>query len=356
MVATMPGSHLAEFLEVIVNDGSRSIETARCRPLLLPDGRSGVLWSGLVYPVGEAGSIDIDGEAVAPGLCKPAAVMGARAQFAIIDGEQDAYLLLAGSAIDAEAAAARLRGAGIAVHRMGRYLGDPVEEFAADWFVRFEKPAPAEPLRTLLGRLIGNIPDHQAVPESAEQIRSRLLHIELMAARERQAAVEYEHDSLKDAASQAVATSQELSALRAELEAEREARFSAEAATAPESPPTPSTTLRTGRLQNEIQTVFAMLLPEFRLARDSIRVVAIEYEDRGPIYRAFAELRGHPGRMPPAWKSFQSLPAWWERHINDGRDNTGRIYARLDRDNSCWKVLISHKSEQARDIAWLRKN
>ena len=346
----MPGADQAEFLEVIVNDGTQSVEVTRCRPFVLSDGRTGVLWRGLVYPIGEGSSIDIDGEAVPPGLCTPASAAGRRAPFAIIDGEQDAYLLLAGSAIDAEAVAGLLRGAGIAVHRIGRYLGDPVEELAADWFVRFEKPAAAEPLETLLGRLIDGTQAHQAAPGSAEQIRSHLLHMELTAARARHTALQNERDSLKDAASQA------LSALRAELEAEREARVAAEAAVSLESPPVAPTPPRPARLQNEIQTVFAALLPEFRLVRDSIGVVAIEYEDRGPTYRALAELRGHPGRMPPAWKSVHSVPAWWERHISDGRDNTGRMYARLDRDNSCWKVLISHKAEQARDIAWLRKN
>ena len=39
-----------------------------------------------------------------------------------------------------------------------------------------------------------------------------------------------------------------------------------------------------------------------------------------------------------------------DRHVSNGQDDSGRIYAQ--RANGSWHLLISHKSEQARDIAF----
>jgi hypothetical protein len=45
-----------------------------------------------------------------------------------------------------------------------------------------------------------------------------------------------------------------------------------------------------------------------------------------------------------------------EHKIANRTDSQGRVYARLvDGPAGRWQVLISHKSEQSRDIEWLRR-
>ena len=53
-------------IEIVIRDGTETLETRSCRTMLLPDGRSGAVWRGLVYPVQEATQIDIAGEAFPP--------------------------------------------------------------------------------------------------------------------------------------------------------------------------------------------------------------------------------------------------------------------------------------------------
>jgi hypothetical protein len=108
-----------------------------------------------------------------------------------------------------------------------------------------------------------------------------------------------------------------------------------------------------GKLKNEIEVVLETLLPATRLMRDSLVVIAAEFTNRRALYRGLAELQILDGRLPPTWKKLKGLDAWWERHISDGQDDAGRVYARLTNPNRVWDVLISHKSEQSRDIAWL---
>jgi hypothetical protein len=110
-----------------------------------------------------------------------------------------------------------------------------------------------------------------------------------------------------------------------------------------------------GKIKNEIEIVFATLIPEVRLMRDSLIVIAAEFSSRRALYRGLVELRTISGRLPPTWKKLKGLDDWWERHISDGQDDAGRVYARLASSERVWDVLISHKSEQARDIAWLAR-
>ncbi len=91
------------------------------------------------------------------------------------------------------------------------------------------------------------------------------------------------------------------------------------------------------------------------MLRNSISVLAIEYGNRSPLFRALYELHEGDARLPTGWKAVQGVPAWWERHVSNGRDNTGRIYARFLAAERCWVVLVSHKAEQPRDLAWIKK-
>ena len=77
--------------------------------------------------------------------------------------------------------------------------------------------------------------------------------------------------------------------------------------------------------------------------------------DRRALYRGLAELHVVNGRLPATWKKLKGLNAWWERHMSNGQDDAGRVYARLRDSDRIWNVLISHKGEQSRDIAWLAR-
>ena len=78
-------------IEVVVREGPDIMETRRCRTMRMPDGRTGAVWRGLVYPVRDGNHIDADGEALPPAAC----VGGTRspsgsADFASIPGDGEA--------------------------------------------------------------------------------------------------------------------------------------------------------------------------------------------------------------------------------------------------------------------------
>jgi len=105
------------------------------------------------------------------------------------------------------------------------------------------------------------------------------------------------------------------------------------------------------RLQDEITALLATIRPDLRFLRDSLTVLAGEFADRRGAYRAVLEL-GFDA-LGRGWKRIHGASGWWERHVSNGQDDSGRIYAQ--RANGSWHLLISHKSEQARDIAWLAR-
>jgi hypothetical protein len=355
-------------IQIVVRDGTARLETRPCRVLLLPNGATGALWRGLVYPVGKDSGIDIAGDAFAPGLCRPPPGGGAEsAGFAVIEGAEEAYLLLSGPVAVRETAAARLRAAGLSVLRTGRYLGDPVDGIAADWFVRLEIPPGGEPVAPLVSQILGVPPaSPDRTPGADSVVRGRLLRDELAAARAEAAGLRAELTRARMTADRGTEASNESESLRDEAARERRLREAAEAARAaaeaaledarpapvPSSRP-PSSRMR---LQDEIAAVVETLLSNLNLIRDSLTVAAVEYSSRRALYRALAELAGAVGRLPPQWKAVQGAAAWWERHVSDGQDNTGRLYARFVSSSQRWDVLISDKAEQTRDIAWLRRN
>jgi hypothetical protein len=338
--------------------------------MLLPDLRLGAVWRGLVYPIRDNNCIDTDGEAFAPATCKDGTeVAHPSAGFASIQGADEAYLLLAGPVTVREEAASNLLAAGIAVLRVGRYLGDPIDGFAADWFVRFEKPASNEPLDELLARVLGRRRSQlQTEAEPALEARIRLLHDELARARGREASLRAELATASAAAKPAT-DADTVETLLGELAEERRLRHEAEAAKALAEAalevahkeraqallPTPGHSLPRARLRDEISDVAASLLPHLNLLRDSLTVAASEYVSRKALYRCLAELASVESRLPPNWKSVQGVAGWWERHVSDGQANTGRIYALYIGEARRWDVLISDKAEQPRDMAWLRR-
>jgi hypothetical protein len=343
----------------IFNSG-QLFENRECALVRLPDGREGAIWRGLAYPLELPDHhIDMGREAFPPGDCLHwhASIAATQPNFAIIEGVEEAYVLLSGPSISRETTARTLKDSGYEVIRTGRYLGDPVDGLEADWFIRLTKPKVGyESLSVVLaGQAIG-VNGHDTFGE----YRARLIAGELASVKAREAALRAEIARLKLELTSVGQTQTEIDELRTAIELERNLRQEADlaalaAAQLANEPRVDRPVVPPGKLKNEIEVVLETLLPGVRLMRDSIIVIAAEFSNRRALYRGLAELCTVNGRLPPPWKKLKGLDTWWERHISDGQDDAGRVYARLENSDRAWDVLISHKSEQSRDIAWLAR-
>jgi hypothetical protein len=108
------------------------------------------------------------------------------------------------------------------------------------------------------------------------------------------------------------------------------------------------------RLAEELRAVLTATRPDVTLLRDSWQVLAGEFRSRDGFWRAVGELPPD-GSRPHGWKSFRSAERWWERHVSNGEDDTGRAYARFDTGTRSWRVLLGWKAAQDRDSAWLKR-
>jgi hypothetical protein len=124
----------------------------RCPLVRLRDGRSAVLWRGLAFPVLPGDRINIAEDAYPITETLPSATLPNA--FAVIDGQDEAYILMAGGFIETEAVAGKLRQAGVVVLRIGRYFGESVPGIPADWFIRIVKPSDVDDLATALEPII----------------------------------------------------------------------------------------------------------------------------------------------------------------------------------------------------------
>ncbi len=107
---------MSELIMVSIVDSDQPIETRPCRLVQLPDGTRAALWRGLAWPIARGDRIDIAGPAYPLLTQDPAAGR----LFGLIDGAEEAWLVLEGSVTLRDAAAAALRRAGVAVLRSGR--------------------------------------------------------------------------------------------------------------------------------------------------------------------------------------------------------------------------------------------
>ncbi|WP_426954170.1 hypothetical protein [Muricoccus radiodurans] len=218
-----------------------------------------------------------------------------------------------------------------------------MENFDADWFVRIV-PRDEDEMEATLGRLFG-----QPVTPAGrgDVLRLQLIEADLLAVRAHMAALTAEAAALR------------VWAVEAEARAAAHASAADGSSPLPSSPPQPHTLPAVAkparRLQEEVETVLRTLLPGVRLLRDVIIAACGEYRERGALYRAMRELVEWSDRLPPAWKRLPGMANWWERHVSTGDDDAGRAYPRRDGSGRGWEVLLSHKGQQDRDIAWLRR-
>jgi hypothetical protein len=271
----------------------------------------------------------------------------AKPRFGLIDGAEEAWLVLEGSVTVRDAAAAALRQAGVPVVRAGPWVGDLVDGIVGTNFVRFVRPQ-ADDLRQSLAKILENtITPASAGPEPADRVRA--LIVELVAARAELARLQPVQTSKR--IERSAATEADLLRLRKENDEllEQIAELNQQLA---QSVPVRSEPGRAaGRLQDEIAVSLATLRPDLRLLRDSLTVISGEFADRRAFYRALIELGSDV--LGRTWKKIRGSGAstWFERHVSTGQDDSGRIYAR--RTDGRWDLLVSHKSQQARDIVWL---
>src|SRR5882762_4513098 len=100
---------------ISIFNGPQLFETRECAIVRLPDGREGAIWRGLAYPLDIPNNrIDMGGEAFPPGDCahRDASIRVPQTNFAVIEGIEEAYILLSGPSLSCETAAGALKGSG----------------------------------------------------------------------------------------------------------------------------------------------------------------------------------------------------------------------------------------------------
>jgi hypothetical protein len=217
-----------------------------------------------------------------------------------------------------------------------------------------------DPLSAILKDVLADQVAQSDTHKTLGEYRAQLIATELLSAKAREAALRVEIVRSRLDAAKAAEAQAQIEELTVVIDLERDAREQADLAAAEaeellktvrQDRPIP----RAGKIRDEIEVVFTALIPEVRLMRDSLNVISAEFSNRRALYRGLAELRAVVGRLPPTWKKLKGLDEWWERHMSDGQDDAGRIYARFSNPDRVWDVLISHKSEQTRDLAWLAR-
>jgi hypothetical protein len=336
----------------------------------LPNGEEGALWRGLVYPSQkDEQKIDVAGEAFLPSECTGLGGLPAETprQFVLVWGESEAYLLIGGPPAARDGAMSALRSLGIEIVRTGRYLGDDVEGFVADWFIRFIAESDQ---RTAIEATLPQVLHRTSIerPTSTE-LQVRVLRSELADVKLRNAAQVVEINQLRitlaeresSAADEQAAREKNDKAYRIAIEDEKRARVEAEEL-AKSNELMVSTIQKNSfvrgsknKISDEIELVLRTFLGRTRLLRDSLIVISAEFSSRHGIYRSLTELESSSAGIPPNWKKVQGLDQWWERHVSTGSDDDGRAYARLEARERTWSVLISHKGQQSRDLNWLAR-
>jgi hypothetical protein len=358
-------------LLIQVFDVKALLEERVCQIVELPSGEKAAMWRGVAYRLAGANSIDIsqpglshDELVLVPDVPKVAGLKAGR--WAVVQGGDAVWVLVAGDVILRDEYAAKLRHGGFDVLRVGQWLGESVQGFDADWFIRVERPLGDSALESRLASVLGGTcaaSTNAEDPVQMELSRQRALEDELAAARAQALAFE---QLLGEERQKALASEAELFVLIESLEAElaeKKRDFAGPGEqqntllTGPKNSDGGLSPTRVGKpvtkIQDEISSVLTSLLPNMKLLRSSLRIASSEYRDRGAFYRALGELATGVAKLPPAWKKLRGADGWWERHVSTGEDDSGRLYARYGTEGASWQLLLSFKSEQSRDVAWL---
>src|ERR1700730_13147066 len=239
-----------EFIIVAIFDADQPVETRRCRLVHLPDDTRAALWRGLAWPIGTGDRIDVAGPAF-PLL--PQDPPGSP-RFGLVDGAEEAWLVLEGSVTVRDAAVPALRHAGVGVLRSGPWLGDPVDGIVGTNFIRFARPQVGDLRQAIVKILEYTVTAATARADPADRIRA--LMVELMntraaLARAQTAPSEPRPEPFARAEAELARVRQENAALLQQITDLHQL------AEAPPARPEPNRAA--GRLQDEIATLLARL-------------------------------------------------------------------------------------------------
>ena len=324
-------------------DSQRLVQRWPCRTGTLPDGSPGAWWRGVLYPLlPDAGQ----GETIDIGVPNARPMSSAHA---LLAGEEASWVLIQGDSAVLEAARSALIGHGIAVSRHGRWLGEPVDGQDFDFFLRCDGSLDPSVIASLLatpGRKTAEVDPAVQIGLLAQRLAD--MRVELAGLRsvltrmESAATVSAPAKRIPELPVQATVPYAELQEAVARADAV-EARLAA--APAP-------VTRATLKLKDELGEALAALRPDVLLLRDTLVVIIGEFAARTGTLRAIAELPVS-GSRPEGWKMLRGAERWWERHVNTGRNDLGRAYARFDTQSRCWNLLVGMKGSQTQDVEWL---
>jgi hypothetical protein len=345
---------------VRVLDAGEPIEERPLRRVRLPDGRPGALWGGQAFPLAEDGSIDIAGPFFTPELCRPWSETSPKRRWTLIEGFEAAVLLFDGDALARDSALAALKSAGLEVLRAAPVL-DP--ELEADWSARLTVPRDGPPLVARIEAALGPSSLEPAPRATGDRLRTRLLEEQvrrLLAERdELRRALEAARSSAsapwgrasEEPDAELLRARRRIAELEAELERAHEETASlrrvlddARAGSVPVV--APNTERMHRRLRAELEAFFEAL-PRIELVGDSLLALLTDYRERKAVYRVLGELQAGDA-LQRRFKPVRGRDGWYECHVSTGQDDRGRIY--VHRLGERWRVLVSNKEDQKRDI------
>ena len=268
---------------------------------------------------------------------------------AVLAGEEASWVLVQGNSAALEAARSALVSHGTVVSRHGRWLGESVDGKNFDFFLRCDGALDPSVIASFLetpGRKTAQI--DPAVQIGLLEQRLANMRVELaglravLARMESAAAVSAPSRQIHELPVQATVPYAELLEAVARADA-----FEARLAAGPQP-----ITRGALKLKDELAEVLAALRPDVLLLRDTLLVVTGEFATRTGTLRAIAELP-LSGSRPEGWKMLRGAERWWERHVNTGRNELGRAYARFDTQARSWNLLVGIKGSQTQDVGWL---
>jgi hypothetical protein len=327
--------------DVEVFDGDAYLQTWPCTLSELADGRVAAIWRGVAYPLLPGDRIDV-AESKTQDIPAPSGkvvvIPSANANWVLVQGPENILVEVC----------RLLHNANTVIRRTGRWLGESDNIGVFDWYAYCNSGLSAENLTQVLSGFSATVihvddlsddivsaPAEESVrPLEAKELTTRGRNVSEVLPPippiEPTPTASGDDPALLDAMVDLARLTEEVERLRAR------------------PVPGPAT-----KLYQELTDALSALRPDVRLARDSWNVVAAEFRDRAPFWRAVNDLPRDGGR-PEGWKQFRSAERWWERHLSTGQDDTGRAYARFDASQRVWELLISWKADQPQDTVWLR--